>query len=513
MMNMTNIKTPTVLFLLCLLVFSGLWFIYPQEFIASDPWTYSQQASQFSKSFNWGDSDVFNHRLAVTLPVSMLYSLCGITIRSTHLWPLICSLLVMLTVWMAHSKPEKKVIGIFLCLFSIPLMKASTTLYPDIIATAFMGISTWILFRRDNYAGTIGRILKPVAAVLFLFIAFLAKESAYWIIPLWIYYAWKDLTHPFQKESIKTFYLTAFITGVILGTGYLIFCNQIWSDPLARFKAIEALTGHHLWSWHLDSSASLLKRLTIAPADLLLKTYNPFIIILFILGLFFDSSASKPWKFYTMSCLLFFWFGSTSFSQYEPMPLVERMSLPLLPGIYILATEGLSYLTRQISRIMKFSSTVVLILLLTLIGLPFFQYLHSWRTMGSDESKALTVIKQDVLTHPDKRYLLLCSDVRSPDSLAFYFGYQYPENLAVMEFDSVEKIKPFPDDLRVFVHKERATTLGAMYKTPVYYEQILALGLPLLYQSQNVLAFDCPSTRFNDVFTLASTLSNPSSHP
>ena len=187
-MNLENLwmAPPRTWLLLALLLFIALWLLYPQEFIASDPWAYSQYAFEVSQNFDLGENHVFHHRIAVTLPVAFLYAIFGVNIITTNLWPLGSALLVVIVVWCALPDNRSKIIGAALCLTSVPLFKASMALYPDIIATAFMALSTLVLFNRKRFVQAHRTwLVAPLAAIFLLFLAFLAKESSYWVLPLW----------------------------------------------------------------------------------------------------------------------------------------------------------------------------------------------------------------------------------------------------------------------------------------------------------------------------------------
>jgi len=479
--------------LIGLLLYIVLWSLCPQEFIASDPWKYSLRAFEIFQNFDLGDSDVFNHRLAVTLPVAFIYAIFGVNIITTNLWPLCAALLVVLVVWTALPDKKTKLIGAFLCLTSVTLFQASAALFPDIIATALMALSTFILLNRKKFFKT-SKIwfLTPLAATFILFLAFLAKESAYWVLPLWFMAFIADFRHSdVDRVTIfSRFYLPVFIIGAFFIVAYLVFCYVNWGDPLARFKSIEALTGHHLWSWDKASSWELIKRLTINPLYLLYIQYGVLTLVLAFFSPFIAPQSIRPWIYYTISCLLFFWFGSTSFTHYEPMPLVPRMTLPLLPGLYILAACTVSRISTFFERKGWIRPSISISLILVLASIPFANYVKYLRSYELAESNAMTIIKSEIIDHPMEKYLLICSDSRSPNSLSFYFGYKYPKNLHVLSVHELNNallnstLKSF-----LFLHRERSMFLESAYGKPHFDEEIESLGLTPIYESWSVKLF------------------------
>ena len=48
----------------------GLWLLTPQDFFASDQWSYAERAYNISNSFKFGDF-IFDHRLGLLLPTAL----------------------------------------------------------------------------------------------------------------------------------------------------------------------------------------------------------------------------------------------------------------------------------------------------------------------------------------------------------------------------------------------------------------------------------------------------------
>jgi hypothetical protein len=469
--------------ILVLLVYTAFWLMYPQEFIASDPNAYSSRAFAISQNLDFGSNDVFNHRLGITLPVAFFYSILGVNILTTNLWPLLAALLIIVIVWLSLPDKQSRIIGAVLCLTSIPLFESSIALYPDIIAAAFMAASSLVLFNRKKFIATSKAwLLTPIAAVSLLFIAFLAKESAYWVLPLWILALLSDLRDEDKNVLLRQFHLPAILTGVFLGVTYLVFCDITWSDPLARFHSIQALTGQHLWSWNKAPAGELAKRLTTAPANLFLGQYGILILLSVTVGLAIAPRSIKPWRQYAICCLLFFWFGSTSFTRYEPMPLFDRMTLPILPAFYVLAAFAISSLSGIAEKVKGINKFVPILLLLIFAGLPFIWFVQSWRGVQLPEATAMAIVRNDLQHHPEKTYLLVCSDTRSPNSLLFYFGYKYPENLRVVFAGDLTDDLLNKDLSLVYIDRRRSAFLKAAYGRRHYDDEIDALNLTPVYK-------------------------------
>ena len=478
-------SSATALIAAVLLIFTLLWLLWPQEFITSDPWAYSQRAYSLSESGDFGESHVFNHRLAVTLPTALFYRLLGVNIHTTNLVALLSCLLIICTVWLALPDRRSKLVGAALCLTSVPLFTASVALYPDIIAAAFMALSFQMLqFRSkvvDQQANPRIRFV-PLLAVCALFAAFLAKLSAYWVLPLWIWAFACDLKSDDRSLLLRRFYLPALVTGLCLGAGYLLFCYLTWDDPISRLNAVQSLTEKHLWAWENASTRDLLKRLTISPVRMLVSQYGVPILALACLSIFVAPRSMRAWFYYTLCVLLFFWFGSTSFTTYEPMPLVDRMTLPILPALIVLA----AHLTSRLPRPRWINSSLPIFFVLLLTGIPFAGHLEGARWKALAETKAMGVVAQEVRQDAAEEILLICSDSRSPSSLAFHFGYHYPKNLRVVYFGDLTHESQLPSYVLLFRDRGRSAFLNKAYGLVHYDAELDELDRETLYESGKV---------------------------
>lgn len=460
-------------------LFAAMWAFYPQEFVASDPWAYSSRAYAILTGLDFGPNHPFSHRLAVTLPTALFYGVLGVNIWTTDLWPLCASLLIIAVIWTALPTAWSKIIGALLCVTSVALIHASTALLPDIIAGALMAASALLLFRRRRQL-TARRWTWTFACapVLLAFLAFEAKESAYWLLPLWIAAVWSDSRDAEWPRMWRRFYVPALLTGVVLGGAYLAFCAFVWGSAFARLSAIQSLTGQHLWAWDHASRWELMKRLTIAPVELLTLQYGAPVLALAALGVVLAPASLQPWCWYTAACLLFYWFGSTSLTRYEPMPLTERMTLPLLPGLYILAAYGASRLSIAGAATLRAGRWPAFALVVALLIGPLAGEVLSWRTHDRAEAQAMSIVTAAVDHEPDARLLLLCSDERSAQALAFYFGYHLPPNLHTATVDELLRTPALAaaDRAFVFANHPRSTFLSDAFGVKTYDDEIAAAG-------------------------------------
>ncbi len=171
------------------------------------------------------------------------------------------------------------------------------------------------------------------------------------------------------------------------------------------------------------------------------------------------------------------------------MPLIARMALPALPGLLVLASFTASRLSVTSGRKPWINKLVPILLVLSVTALNFGWYIVSWRHRTLAEAEAMAIVKQEVTSNPDKKYLLVCSDTRSPDSLSFYFSYRYPQNLRVISAETLGEKRLRSDNAFVFVHTQRSRFLESVYGDQHFDDKIESLHLPVVYAAGDVSLF------------------------
>ena len=464
-------------FLLSLMTLVLLWVYYPHQLTMLDPWAYSEAAFNILTKRELGTGYIFDHRLMLTVPVAVIYGLFGISAYSSHLWPLFCCLLIVAIIYFSVLGTRNKVLALALILGSPSFFYSSTELYPDIIATAFMCLSAYFLFRREQF------YLGGVLASASLFLAFLAKESSYWLTPVYLLFFFKDcLKRPLANIR---FHLQFTGNGLLLTCGYLIFCKLVWGDYFARLSSLSSLTGTHLWSWSRQSDNALLERLTTGPILLITEYYGAFILVLAVLGLVHLTTWAKPWAWYTLFCLFFFWFGSTSFKSYEPMPLVSRMLLPLFPGLVILAVNGMESILRR----WGLHTRTILISIFTILALsPQIIKISGWSELERGESGAIKIIRED-LDKNQNPIVLITSDTRSAKALQFYFSYRLPQELKIIYAGDLKANYAPVGSTYLYINHARSKFLSHAYGEKNYDRMIQGSGAQLIFKSRTVELF------------------------
>lgn len=484
------------------------WWLHPLPFEPSDLWAYSKRAHSFL-SFEGGEiiktssinTHIFSQRLSIYVPIGLFYSIAGVSMEATTLWPLIVMIGTLWGLWYSGINVEERSISCFLALTSLPFFFQFRTLRPDIFVALSCLIFFIIVNKKDRISSVFASTLL-VAGVLY-FGAF-AKLSIYWAGAVWLVVAAEDIYVGRWSET-KQIHASVILGGLIALVAYLVTCQVIWGNPLARLEGLESVSGSHLWSWNEKSFAEKIKRLTYGPLVTFTAAFGP-LFPFTIGGLLMWRKGVRFWDKALLTILFLYWFGTTSLSMYEPLPAMPRMVLPAFPLMCITAGSFIwnDLLSREAAKprqLIPFAAVSLLLvvdllkhvgsevhllgsgLALAAIGVRFLPSLPApkWiRIAKLNNLNALisaialagavavapsarfltTVNKPDVEKRAmtlvtdrlsNQRVILLTGDQRSPRHLKFYYDYSYPPSLTVRYSKSKTEI----ESMCKYKYKER----------------------------------------------------------
>jgi hypothetical protein len=266
---------------------------------------------------------------------------------------------------------------------------------------------------------------------------------------------------------------------------YFWFSAAVWGDPLFRRAGIESIAGQHLRAWS-DTPPGLLDRLVLQPARQLVVGFGPVVALAaFSAGLAFRERSF--WAFCSLSMALLALYGSASLSSYEPLPVTPRMMLSALPGLCILAGHVVAGLGTSAEGRPAGRLQLAPLVVLALASLSFLGYVGTWIGERAPERSAMDILRQEVAANPQRDYLMITSDERSPEFLAVYFGYEYPPNLRVQSVRGVvDGGAAHFDSLFFFVHRERSEFLENAYGGRHYDDRMRQLSRGALFESRGV---------------------------
>ncbi|HXA00446.1 MAG TPA: glycosyltransferase family 39 protein [Cytophagaceae bacterium] len=329
------------------------WYVGFDGFYFYDDYTYSLYAYQFSEGKFSISDDIFSHRFMVFIPTAILYLIFGINDYSTILWPLIGALCsVALVFYLLKSDPFRAAIAVVLLGLCFYPLFFSNKLYPDTVVSFFSFFSVCILFKAsdDKY------LSKSCAFVFSVFCAFLSKETVIYFFPFYLIIFISDILSGLNKK----FWISVAAFALLLFSAYFI-CYKIYTGSFFfRFEAIES--GHYAFplSYYHRTFTEIIPRLTYEPLLMLLGSEMIIPLIISIPYLFnFRFRHLKDirtdagfWPVLVITLLLMIWFGSTSLHHYNPVSLLPRMFILLMPPIVVLASVSLADFLLITSKLM-----------------------------------------------------------------------------------------------------------------------------------------------------------------
>lgn len=447
------------------------------DFVASDPLWYADVASGYARDparlLMSPDTHPFNMRIGLTVPLAVIYRVFGVSTTSSNAPAILAALGVLVVVYAAGTRPSAKLWGLALAATCIPVFKNAEVLNVDLPCAALMSGSVLCLSRRST-----GWL---IAGMALWFFGFLVKETALWCAPVWIYAAVGAARVDGVAAAARRF-APALLVGALLGALYMVVCARIWGSPLARFHGIDSLD--HAWSLHGHAAGDWIARLTWQPIVMFLAMLHV-VVGLAVLGCWLVPRAQRIWVF-AMACFVgLYWFGSVALTSYTPLPISERMILPIVPPVLVVAAAALDALRERLGRRRALVAVIALAALL-----PGLVVLQARIRRPHPETDAFALLRREV-THSPAPFVLVCGEPRCLSIAAFHFALALPANLTVVHArDFAHAPRPAGATVRALVNATRA--VGARSTDPDldWTRELTAAGLPRLAGARGIFLYD-----------------------
>ncbi|HEY4058145.1 MAG TPA: hypothetical protein VGM39_16145 [Kofleriaceae bacterium] len=450
----------------------------------ADPIWYAQIADHISHgldAFRGADMHPFWMRIGLTVPLAALYDLVGRSPLVTTLPTILAGCLILVTVVSAQTTARARWIAAVLVVTSRAVLQNAVVLGVDLPCAALLSTTVLFLGLRSR-----GRRWLALAAVAW-FSAFLVKETALWLFPVWLYVIVTDYRR--DGISIARRYLWAAVPLAVLAIAYMILCAMVWGHPLARFMGIQALAGHHTWAIDEASSATWMQRLLWKPPGFLFKVFG-LVLLLALAWPFVLDPSKRLWGIAAFVVLAFFWFGSTSLTSYSPLPLSPRMvseALPFVLGAAAMSIDALWDRWRLIA-----GAVLAVVVVQGAVAVAHFG------ARPRPESEAVAAVFKSA---DSQSTLLVCGDPRSSTLVPYYAGFvSYPGLRVVFAADLAKQATP-PTEARVYalVNVKRPPDAEwfdpATDATHFRVEKITRLALPQIIHSPPVSLYDAGDGR------------------
>ncbi|TGE24675.1 hypothetical protein E5K00_05540 [Hymenobacter aquaticus] len=285
--------------------------------------------------------DPLKERWLIFGPVAALYRVFGIGIITGTLWPLLCTLGCAVVIWATYRRREPVVAAAAMLLLGLHYFTLNLTnyLYPDNILM-FWCLCCAVALRQGRAGpGRPGRWGAGFAVLNFA--ALLSKETIVYYLPFYLGLLAVDA---FRRRHGR-FWASAIGVGAALLGASLAFYQLYTHDALYRIHLIEH-TNEFLkeGNFLVGNRAALLARVTYQPLQFLVGTGLGLALVLAGAAAAgrhrYAASDAGFWLALAASTLAFYWLGSTSLSQYNPITLLPRMTTPLLPPLCLAAGFG-----------------------------------------------------------------------------------------------------------------------------------------------------------------------------
>jgi hypothetical protein len=475
------------------------------DILAADPLWYADIAHDLTKHASQvlqpGDLHPITMRVGLTLPLALLYWLFGVSTFVTNLPSLFSALGIIAIAFAAPVTPRGKLIGLGLALACVPMLHQLVMLNTDLPCGALMAWSVLLVVRR-RYA----------IAMAVWFAAFLVKESALWLAPVWIYVAIVELRASDLRMAARTF-APALVVGGVLGIAYLYVCARVWGDPFARFKGIawsvgnvgESQTYGPAFVRSGSSAGEWFARLTWKVPWLLGQMFTVTLVPALVAPVLVRGR-NVIWLVATAVVIVLYWFGSSTFSAYMPLPIGARMIVPGLPFVLVTAALGAEAALDRISASLRdaarsgkagpfdrfpgkrwvHAGAGVLAIAIAVLQL---RALRSTIGQGHPETDAFALVRDDAAS--GQRVVVVCGEPRCAMVGRFYFGLDTPPNVTLI-FATDFAAQPLPEHalVRALVDVPRAAGMRRSDPRNDRTAPIDALALPRLYWRADVHLYD-----------------------
>jgi hypothetical protein len=495
-----------------------------QGFFFYDDINYLRYAHQvWNGTFQLTD-DIHNHRFGLIIPLALMTGLLGLSDFSAILWPLLATLLTLVVIYRFVYRRSRYSALMAVWLFGTEyyIIFYSNKVYPDTTDTLFMMLGVMLLWV-SRYKNAWYSLLPALA----FFACLLTKETVIYVFP---FLMWWIVTRFRKEQDIKRHLIFTFSLMLLLAVLFNVY-YFVAGDYFYLIDTVQAAQkARHLAQDALEEAMMLFPRLTYEPLVMLSDSGMIAVLILSMPKLLNgwrcliytrDNVESIAWV-YTVSGLLVFWFMSSSFQEYRPIPLNPRMFFPIMPGIAILAAFSIRYYFQK--RVWLFRYTLMFlgaafIDLLTghekiaLVYLGFaLLFAAAWypRVRLSKEAfwvgfialTALHPLYALVKTHPHDYFsekaafqfiqqnrpakLLLLTDDRLLKQADFYFGFSIPNGLQIGSYCSATAGNGI--ETWLFVNDHSVSVLSAAGKQACQ-PPVEAAGRELLWKEDNVAVY------------------------
>jgi len=332
--NLLSLKQYRLIQLGANVLMISIWYLSNQGLLFWDDYTYLHFANQINQGEFEITTNHFTSRIALIYPVSLIIKLFGIGPYSMVLFHLLCGMALLNTAFWLGNKMSQWVglIAGVLIICDYQLIYFGNHLFPEMPLTlcVFLFLTSYYLLLRNEIVPRIAALIGALA----LFVAFLLKTTVILLIPLLLFLFINDRR---QKRN------RAFWFVFISFSAFFFVLNGLWYEEVkgSFFFRFENIANNHVVTpktFFDKGGIEILKRLTYLPLLGFLKGgfFIPLVLALpAILSLkrrtFKLEKAEQLWPVASLFLLASFWFMSTNWRYYSPIPTENRHIVFFIP--------------------------------------------------------------------------------------------------------------------------------------------------------------------------------------
>lgn len=317
------------------IAFVVIWYLANDGLAFWDDFSYLNFAQQVNQGTFEVTTNHFTSRIALIYPVAQVIDLLGINEYSITVFPMLCTLGVLNVLFFMGRQTNIWIglIGGFMLICDYHTIVFSTHLFPEMPITLYVLLAIGAYDMINRRVGD-HRFLALLTSSS-IFAAFLTKTTVFLLIPLFLYLFINDW---FFRKRHKSYWLITASTLVFFVLLNFIYYYETTGDFFFRLNNISDNHEATVKTFFDKPALEVIKRLTYLP--ILGFTKGGFFIpLLFALPSLFSikkrswrlDDQKMLWPISILLILVTWWFISTNWKYYSPMPLDTRHIAFLIP--------------------------------------------------------------------------------------------------------------------------------------------------------------------------------------
>ena len=307
-------------------------------------------------------------RIGFIYPTALFFKILGINEFSAYIFPLIMSIASILLVYFLGKLffNEKTALAAAFLMSFFPLsVNYSTQAFPDLPQAFFMALSVLFFFYGEKSSSKKNQILFHLFTGISAGIAYSMKQSGILIFLFFGIYIMYNLFY--KKQKFKASYFLIFVGALFMIFLYSLHDYLVSGDPLLAYRQLDTDYVAAVKNVYNYKGYKLFERLFFHIPYMMLTNVNfgffgVFALMALSYIIIYKKKNTVPVALWLIVLFLYLNFGTTSLSQYLPLPggAPRYMDIISIPAILVIAF----FLTQEDVLIKKMMLPFTLIFLL-----------------------------------------------------------------------------------------------------------------------------------------------------